>query len=128
MKSSNSFRKAFTFAVISMFFSLSMQTAAFAGVIGNDQLAVQSAMQIQRNEVATFLAREDVRSSLLNAGVSATDVDTRVNNLSDSQVLQIHAQMDTLPAGGGVLGAILVIILIFILLDVAGVTDVFPSV
>ena len=76
-----------------------------------------------------FLARDDVRSSLLGAGVSSADVDARVDNLSDSQVLQIHAQMNALPAGGdGVLGVIMLVIVIFMLLDVAGATDVFPGV
>jgi hypothetical protein len=115
--------------MVAALLSMSLQTTAFANVITNDQLAVESSMQIQRSEVATFLAREDVRSSLSNAGVSASNLDKRINNLSDSQVLQIHSQMNSLPAGGnGILGAILVIILIFILLDLAGATDVFPGV
>lgn len=123
------FRKPFIFTMVAALLSMSLQTTAFANVITNDQLAVESSMQIQRSEVATFLAREDVRSSLSNAGVSASNLDKRINNLSDSQVLQIHSQMNSLPAGGnGILGAILVIILIFILLDLAGATDVFPGV
>ncbi len=128
MNISKLIRKTFVFALIPTFLSLSMPTSLQAATVGNDQLAIESALQIQRDEVTTFMARDDVRSSLLGSGVSASDVDTRINNLSDSQILQIHAQMDTMPAGGEVLGTILVILVIFILLDVAGATDIFPGI
>lgn len=122
-------RKSASYTLIFSMLTMSLQSSVFAAVVGNDQLAVESALQVQRDEVTTFLAREDVRSGLVNAGVSSKDVDARINNLSDAQVLQIHNKMAELPAGGdGVLGVILVVLVIFILLDVAGVTDVFPGV
>jgi len=40
----------------------------------------------------------------------------------------MHAQLDSLPSGEGFLGGVIAIIVIFILLDLAGVTDVFPGV
>jgi hypothetical protein len=36
--------------------------------------------------------------------------------------------MDMLPAGSGALGLVLGIILIFVLLDVLGATDIFPRI
>ncbi len=129
MKISTMLRKTASYTLIFSMLSMSLQSSVFAAVVGNDQLAVESEMQIQRDEVKTFLARQDVRAGLVNAGVNSKDVDARINNLSDAQVLQIHNKMGELPAGGeGVLGVILVVLVIFILLDVAGVTDVFPGV
>lgn len=129
MKFTKFLKKSFIFALISSFLSMSLQTTAVAAIVDNEQLALESAMQIQRDEVTTFLAREDVRASLLDAGVSSSDIGNRINNLSDTQVMQIRSQMSLLPAGGdSVLGIILVVIVIFILLDIAGATDVFPGV
>ena len=121
------FRK--TFIATLLLLGAGVQTTALAGVVGNDQLAVESELQIKRDEVATFMAREDVRSALLKAGVSEADVNARVQNLTDAQVLQIHKQMSQLPAGGdGALGVIIAVIVIFMLLDLAGVTDIFPGI
>lgn len=129
MINSKQIRKTFIVALIPALLSMTTVSSVQAATIGNAQLAAESTLQIQRSAVTSFMAREDVRSSLLGAGVSAADVETRIGNLSDSQIQQIHTQMDTLPAGGdGVLGAILVILVIFILLDVAGATDVFPGI
>jgi hypothetical protein len=106
------------------------QAPALADVIGNEQLALEAEVQIQRDAVRSFVARDDVRAALLDYGVSPADVDARINNLTEAELLRIQHQLDKMPAGGdgGVLGAILIVILIFVLLDVLGATDVFPNV
>jgi hypothetical protein len=110
--------------------SVGMQAPANAGLVDNEQLAVQAELQMKRDEVRTFMARSDVRAALLDYGVSPADVDARIDNLSEAELLRIQHQLDQMPAGGdgGILGAILVVILIFVLLDVLGATDVFPNV
>jgi hypothetical protein len=106
------------------------QTPAMAGVVDNQQLALEAELQVQRDEVRNLIARDDVRAALLDYGVNPADVDARVDNLSEAELLRIQHQLDAMPAGGdgGVLGAILVVILIFVLLDILGATDVFPNV
>lgn len=99
-----------------------------ADMVDNKQLAMQSELQMQRNEIMNLMARDDMREAMLGYGISATDVENRINNLTEAELLQIQNQLDQLPAGEGALGAILTILLIFILLDLAGVTDIFPGI
>lgn len=108
----------------------SSTTPVLAGVIGNEQLAIEAELQMKRDEVRTFMARDDVRAAMLEYGVNPADVDARIANMTEAELLRIQHQLDQLPAGGdgGVLGAILIVILIFVLLDVLGATDVFPNV
>ncbi|HEY0962733.1 MAG TPA: PA2779 family protein [Pseudomonadales bacterium] len=107
-----------------------MQAPAMAGLIDNEQLAMQAELQMKRDEVRSFMARDDVRAAMLDYGVNPADVDARIANMTEAELLRIQHQLDQLPAGGdgGVLGAILIVILIFVLLDVLGATDVFPNV
>lgn len=107
-----------------------MQAPAMAGLVDNEQLAVQAELQIKRDEVRSVMAREDVRAAMLQYGVNPADVDARIDNLTEAELLRIQHQLAQMPAGGdgGVLGAILIVILIFVLLDVLGATDVFPNV
>jgi hypothetical protein len=74
------------------------------------------------------MARDDVRSAMLGYGVSADEVDTRINNLTESELLQIQNRMSQLPAGGDALGIVLTILLVLVLLDVLGVTNIFPRI
>jgi hypothetical protein len=123
-------RKPLVLTLFAATLTAGIQAPANAGLVDNEQLAVQAELQTKRDEIRTFMARDDVRAALLDYGVSAADVDARINNLSEAELLRIQNQLESMPAGGdgGVLGAILVVILIFVLLDVLGATDIFPNV
>lgn len=80
-------------------------------------------------KVSQFVAREDVAKTFENMGVDPKMVEQRIALMSDEEVSKISSQIDTLPAGGDALGAIIgAAILIFIVLlitDVLGFTKVF---
>lgn len=80
----------------------------------------------QRARVSAFLDREDVRAQLQARGVAAADVQERVAAMTDEEVAQIASQIDTLPAGGDVLGVLLTVFLVLLLTDILGFTKVFP--
>lgn len=106
----------------------SVSLPAMAGIVDTQTLAAQADLQMQRDDLRVLIARDDVRSALAGYGVSPVDLDARVNNLSQSELLQIQQQLDSLPAGSGAVGLVLGVILIFVLLDVLGATDVFPRI
>lgn len=130
MKITKILKKTGIFSMMFAFLTVSMQAPVMADMVDNSQLAMQAELQMQRIEVRGFMARDDVRTALLDYGVNVADIDSRIDNLTESELLQIQNQLAQLPAGadGGVLGVILVVILIFVLLDVLGATDVFPRV
>ena len=86
--------------------------------------------QKAREQLNNFLAREDVKAALIANGIDSMEAKRRINALSDDEVIRIADQIDQLPAGGGAAEAILVILLVFflvlVILDLTGVTDVFP--
>ncbi len=129
MKISKLLRKPAVFAVVVALSAAGIHAPVMAGTIDTPEIAMQAELQMQRDDVRSIMARADVRDAMLGYGISASDIDTRINNLTESELLQIQNQMAQLPAGGnGVVGVVLGIILIFILLDVLGATDVFPRI
>lgn len=112
-------------AILSCFI---FQPAAYADLVTTDQLVAESAASINKTELMTLLNREDVQAQLTSRGVDITEAQDRIDSMTDAELTQILAGIDGLPAGGGVLGAILTIVLIFLILDLAGVTDVYPGV
>ena len=108
------------YSIIASMLFVSVQAPAMADVVGTKELTMQAQLQVQRN---------DVRAGLLGYGVNPADIDKRIDNLTTSELLQIQNQLGSLPAGAdGVLGVVLTLILIFVLLDVLGATDVFPRI
>jgi len=129
MKIAKLLRTPAAYSIIASMLFVSVQTPAMADVVGTKELAMQAELQIQRNDVRDLIAREDVRAGLRGYGVNPVDIDKRIDNLTSSELLQIQNKLAALPAGAdGVLGAVLTIILIFVLLDVLGATDVFPRI
>jgi hypothetical protein len=95
-----------------------------AAMLGTDAALVGA----QRGHVASLLDRADVQAGLKAHGVSADEIKARVAALSDDEVAQLAARLDSLPAGGdvGILGAVLVVFLVLLLTDILGFTKIFP--
>ncbi|MDO8907248.1 MAG: PA2779 family protein [Pseudohongiella sp.] len=108
--------------------AVGVQAPAMADMVGTPALAMQAELQTQRNDVRMFMARDDVRHAMLGYGVSAADVDARINSMTQSELLELQSRMDMLPAGSSAVGLVLGVILIFVLLDLLGATDIFPGI
>jgi hypothetical protein len=101
---------------------LGLPLPVHAGMIGTET-TLSSA---ERGRIVTFLDREDVRQQLQSRGVSPSDVKARVAALTDDEAAQVAANIDSLPAGGDVLGVLLIVFLVLLLTDIMGFTKVFP--
>jgi len=121
-------RRIFTLLTLGVFLNVTFLAPAMAGMVTSSELSSAAQVEQLRDEIRTVIARDDIRSHLLDNGVSPDDINDRINTMTGSEVLAMHAQLDSLPAGEGFLGGVIAIIVIFILLDLAGVTDVFPGV
>jgi hypothetical protein len=91
---------------------------AHAGMISTER--VVSDMSAERNRIADFLDRTEVKTKLVQWGVNPEEASQRVASLSDSEVRQIASRLDSLPVGGdGIylgLGALVLIGILLILL------------
>jgi hypothetical protein len=83
-----------------------------------------------RAELQATLVRADVQAELTALGVSAEEASARVASLSDAEVLALHGKIAAQPAGQGfaeaVAGILLVTLLVFVITDLLGYTDVLP--
>ena len=79
--------------------------------------------------VNSVLAREDVMTSLISQGIDMTEAKARLDNLTDSEIVSLADQIEKAPAGGGaigiIVGAAVVIIIVLVITDILGFTDVF---
>lgn len=101
--------------------------AAPAGMVSTQQLTQQVQLDSQRASLTRFLSRDDVQGQLMARGVEIADAQARVQNMTAAELSMLSAQIDELPAGEGVLETVLFLLVIFMLLDIAGVTDIFPG-
>ena len=99
---------------------------AQAAMIANDQVINQVQQLNSKAELLQLMNRADVRQQLVDLGVSTDDIEARINMMTDQDVAQLEQQLEELPAGGDVLGVILVVFIVFVSTDLMGATNIFP--
>lgn len=121
------------FLVIMMvLLSVPYQSVLAAMVETEATLTITAAGQEARNTIKTILAREDAQAVLRAQGIDPLEAMARVDSLSDAEARRIADQIEELPAGGGFFVTFLivvgVIVLILVITDAMGYTDVFTFV
>lgn len=117
--------------LIAAFFNLTMPVhPVSAAMVGTDAVIDSAQARSERVRVLAFLERADVRAKMLSLGIGDQEAKARVASLTDSEVAQVAAAMDRLPAGGdvGIVGALLLIFIILLFTDILGLTHIFPAI
>ncbi|CAA7616009.1 PA2779 family protein [Magnetospirillum sp. UT-4] len=108
----------------------SVPVPAGARLVATDTVLAAEQRDGDRERVAAFLARDDVRAQMQALGVSPDEAERRVEAMSDEEIARIAGNLDTLPAGGNglgvVIGAAVLVFIILLITDIAGLTKVFP--
>ena len=99
-----------------------------AGMVGTAQVLAAEQGRLDRDRLTSLLERQDLQQQLSALGVDVQDAKARVASLTDAEVARLNQQVAELPAGGDVLGVILLIFIIFVITDALGATDIFPFV
>lgn len=111
-----------------LMFTFSVPSISHAGIVTTTDLVSAQQTSIEREQIREWLTRDEVRDYLTGMGVDVDAAQARVDSMTSDEVTTMAANIDEMPAGAGVLEAALIVLLILILLDIAGTTDIFPNI
>lgn len=97
-----------------------------AAIISNDQIIYKTDQVSDKAALLQTIKRADVQTQLSSMGVSAVDIETRINQMTHEEIAQLNQHMAELPVGSGVLGTVVLIFIVLVITDVIGATDIFP--
>lgn len=101
---------------------------AYASMVGTTTVLAQTQRQYDRAELLAMFDRQAVSDQLVDLGVDPLAAKARVAALTDEEIRQLNQHLADMPAGGDVLGIVVLFIIIFIITDMLGATDIFPFV
>lgn len=78
-------------------------------------------------ELESLVNREDVRKELVAMGVDPDDAAARIAALTPAELSMLQGHIDSMPAGADVLAVLGIVLVVFIVLEILGVTNVFTS-
>ncbi len=121
------FRRMLAALTAACFLALGFQSAT-AGVIGTQDFLAGTERAAQLDRVQAALARADVQAALVRLGVEPAAAGERVASLSDAELSRVAGQLDSLPAGGDSLLAVIgIVFVVLLILEITGVTDIFKK-
>ena len=89
--------------------------------------AQRGAEPIER--MTRLLAREDVRAQLMQMGIDPAVAEERVAALTEQEAAELQLQLDSLPAGGdSVLAVIGIVFIVLLILELTGVINIFSKI
>ena len=122
----NTFEKNLVrFLIVSLCYLELPITPAQAALVSTQSIVVRSASESPRDRLQRYLEREDVRAGLVQNGVSPAAAKARVDALSDDEVATVAGKIDTLPAGGEFIGALVFVFVLLLITDILGFTKVY---
>ena len=100
------------------------------GTVHAEAVTSHNVMQAQshaynKQQLIEMVSRADVQEKLVSLGVTQGYAISRINGMTNSEIAQLNSQLNDAPAGG-VVGAVLTVLAIIAILDLVGVTDVYP--
>ena len=119
-------KRLFVVALLGAFSFVGFTQTVQAAMIGTEQVHAADNAAQNRARVAAALDRPDVARQLEAMGVSRTDAQARVAALTDEEAASLAGKVDSLPAGGDVLGVLVFIFVLLLVTDILGLTKVYP--
>lgn len=103
---------------------------ANAAMIGTAEVLTAQQQQVDRPQLISMLDDQGVRDKLHSMGVDRSQVEARINSLTNAELAQFNQQLSEAPAGAGigVLGVIVLFLVIFIVTDMLCATNIFSFV
>jgi hypothetical protein len=121
-----SVKRAFIGGLLAAFTFVGFTQTVQAAMIGTDQIHAANATRDEHARINAALDRPDVIAQLERMGVTRDDAQARVAALTDEEAATLALQIDSLPAGGDIVGALVLIFVILLVTDILGLTKVFP--
>tara|TARA_R110002124_G_C8967110_1_gene514656 strand:- start:2314 stop:2685 length:372 start_codon:yes stop_codon:yes gene_type:complete len=98
---------------------------ASAGVYGSEQVLATQQHSYDRQHILAFVDSDAVQQQLTVLGVNQADAKMRIANMTQEELASLNTQMNEMPAGG-IVGTIVTVLVVIAVLDVMGITDVYP--
>ena len=104
---------------------LGLSVPSHAGVYSSEQVIQSAQFNFDKQQVLSMFDEADVQDQLVALGVSREDAQMRLNAMTPYEVSELNKQLNDAPAGG-IVGTIVTVLVVVAVLDLMGITDVYP--
>ena len=111
--------------LISSILFISVQPTVSASLVSTSEIVAEQQSNIERDTLIQAFERDDVQAILVSKGVDIEMAKLRVASMTDQEIKVLNEKMDALPAGSSAVGTIGFILVVLLITDLIGWTDVY---
>ena len=104
---------------------LTFSGVSHASVYTSEQVIQIQQFNYNKQEVLNMIDDATVQNKLIALGVSKEDALKRLDAMTPHEVNELNRQLNEAPAGG-IVGTIVTVLVVVAVLDLMGITDVYP--
>ncbi len=98
---------------------------AHAALVGNAELFGSATSNAERSLLIEALDRDSASQQLAALGITQEQAMLRIAQMTDQEIALLNQQLAELPAGGDAAAFIVLLLIIFIITDAVGATNIF---
>ncbi len=98
---------------------------AQAALMGNAELFGSVASNVERTQLIETLDRDSARQQLAALGITQEQAMARIAQMTDQEITLLNQQLADMPAGGDAAAFIVLLLIVFIITDAVGATNIF---
>lgn len=125
MNTSLKSRKLKQFMILIIMMTGLMSGYAQAAMVSTSTLINSEGVSYSKQDLQTALASEELKQQLSDLGVDASELNDRIASLTTEEIQQLNAELADQPAGAGVIGILLTVLLIFLITDMLCATNIY---
>ena len=111
--------------IFAALFSSMVSITSMAGNVSSTVVIEQQRSAITKQQILSMVDSNEVQQQLVALGVSSADAVNRINNLTHAELAQLNMQINDAPAGSGIVGTIVTVLVVVAVLDLLGITDAY---
>lgn len=118
-------RRTISLLVMSSMLTLGISTPGYAAMIGTDDILAADSVAQQRDHIREMLNRDEVQEQLTTLGVDPGEAQQRVDAMTEEEVQMLAGKLDEMPAGGDAIGLLAFVLIVLLITDLLGITNVY---
>lgn len=107
---------------LAVFFSANLQ----ASLVTNDHVINKITHTIDKEMLLENMQHAEIQAKFIKMGINKSDLEARITQMTHAEITELNNKMSELPAASGAGGILVTLLLVFIVTDVIGATDIFP--
>lgn len=105
---------------------IASMSSSFAAVVPSNNVIEQQQGLYNKQQILALVDSTEMQQKLISLGVDPAGAKMRIANMTNQELSQFNTQLNDMPAGAGVVGIIVTVLVVVAVLDVMGITDVYP--